>query len=49
MKAKAAVIRSRAVEVREIAKGIFDKTERQILLKFVEDCESLARAIEAQH
>ena len=32
----------RAMEIRRIAEGIFDKTERQTLLKFVSDCEKLA-------
>ena len=31
----------RANRVREIAKGIFDKTERRFLMKFVSDCEKL--------
>jgi hypothetical protein len=31
----------RANKVREIAKGIFDKTERRFLMKFVSDCEKL--------
>ena len=31
----------RAEEIRKIAQGIFDKTERKILLKFVKDCEKL--------
>jgi hypothetical protein len=29
------------MEVRKIAQGIFDKTERRVLLKFVKDCEKL--------
>ena len=32
----------RADRVRKVAKGIFDKTERRFLLKFVADCEKLA-------
>src|ERR1700690_1369028 len=32
----------RAMEIRRIAEGIFDKTERQTLLKFVSDSEMLA-------
>jgi hypothetical protein len=32
----------RAEEVRKIAESIFDKTERQTLLRFVDDCEKLA-------
>lgn len=32
----------RADKVREIAEGIFDKTERRFLLKFVADCQKLA-------
>lgn len=32
----------RAMEIRRIAEGIFDKAEREILLKFVADCEKLA-------
>lgn len=32
----------RAKIVRKIAEGIFDKTERETLLNFVEDCEKLA-------
>jgi hypothetical protein len=32
----------RADKVRKIAEGIFDKTERRFLLKFVGDCEKLA-------
>jgi hypothetical protein len=34
----------RAGKVRNIAKGIFDKTERRIVLKFVADAEKLAGA-----
>lgn len=29
----------RASEVREIAQGIFDPTERRLVLLFVDDCE----------
>jgi len=32
----------RADEVRKIAEGIFDKTERRTLLRFVDDSEKLA-------
>jgi hypothetical protein len=32
----------RAVAVRKIAQDIFDKTDRQTLLRFVDDCEKLA-------
>jgi hypothetical protein len=38
-------IHQRADEVRTIAKGIFDKAERKILLKFVSDSENLAAEI----
>ena len=31
----------RADKVRKIAEGIFDKTERRTLLRFVDDCEKL--------
>ena len=41
-KRTAAEFHQRAAEVRTIARGIFDKTERQLLLKFVDDCEKLA-------
>jgi hypothetical protein len=32
----------RANEIRIIAEGIFDNTERATVLKFVDDCEKLA-------
>ena len=32
----------RAVLVREIARSIFDKEDRRVLLKFVKDCEHMA-------
>jgi hypothetical protein len=32
----------RAARIREIAQGIFDKAERQTVLKFVADAEKLA-------
>jgi hypothetical protein len=32
----------RAMEIRRVAEGIFDKTERKTLLRFVSDCEKLA-------
>ena len=32
----------RAMEIRIIAEGIFDKTERRTLLKFVADSEKMA-------
>ena len=32
----------RANEIRAIAEGIFDSTERATLLEFVDDCEKLA-------
>jgi hypothetical protein len=31
----------RAQAVREIANGVFDKVEREIVLKFVTECEKL--------
>jgi hypothetical protein len=31
-----------ADEVRKIARDLYDKTERQTLLRFVDDCEKLA-------
>jgi hypothetical protein len=31
----------RTKEIRKIAQGIFDMTEREFLLKFVDDCEKL--------
>jgi hypothetical protein len=37
-----AAFQRKAKIVREIAKGIYDKTERQTLLKFVSDSEKLA-------
>jgi hypothetical protein len=40
-KEKVAEFRRRADEIRAIARGIFDKGERQALLEFVEDCEKL--------
>ena len=36
--------RRRATEVRRIAAGIFDKTERQVVLDFAADAEDLAKA-----
>jgi hypothetical protein len=41
----AAKFQQRAAEVRTIAKGIFDKAERQTLLRFVNDSEKLAAEI----
>jgi hypothetical protein len=38
----------RAAEVREIAQGIFDKTERRKVLQLVSDYEKLARKITRQ-
>jgi hypothetical protein len=32
----------RAAEVRTIAEDIYDRTERQTVLQFVDDCEKLA-------
>lgn len=32
----------RADEVREIAKGLFDRAEREIVMQFVEEAEKLA-------
>jgi hypothetical protein len=34
--------KDRAKKIRQIARGIFDKAEREILLKFVSDSEKLA-------
>jgi hypothetical protein len=36
--------RYRAAQVREIAEGIFDKTERRVVLQFVADAERLVQA-----
>jgi hypothetical protein len=35
-------IETRTAEIRQIAKGLFDKTERRALLRFVADFEKLA-------
>jgi hypothetical protein len=40
-KERVAESRRRADEIRAIARGIFDKGERQVLLEFVADCEKL--------
>ena len=40
-KDEAAEFRRRAAKVREIAQGIFDETERRLVLKFVSDSEKL--------
>ena len=32
---------SRAAKVREIAEGIFDKDEREFIIRFVNDCEKI--------
>lgn len=40
-KGTVAAFHRRADEVRKIAEGIFDKTERRTLLRFVDDCEKL--------
>jgi hypothetical protein len=39
---KAARISSHAAKVREIARGIFDMSERRIVMKFVSDAAKLA-------
>ena len=39
---KAARIMKRAQTVREIAQGIFDRTERRVVMKFVSDAAKLA-------
>ena len=39
---KIARICSRAVQICEIARGIFDKAERRVVLKFVADFEAIA-------
>lgn len=39
---KAARIKSRTAKVREIARGIFDRSERRIIMKFVSDAAKLA-------
>lgn len=35
-----AILHRRANKVRRIAEGIFDKTERRFVVKFVSDCEN---------
>jgi hypothetical protein len=40
-KEKAANFHDRAKKVREIARGLFDKTERRIVLRFVADSEKV--------
>ena len=40
-------IKARVIEVREIAKGIFDHKERRVILRLVADYEKLARKMAA--
>ena len=44
---KIARISKRAATVREIARGIFDKSERRVVLKFVSDAARLAEHLSA--
>jgi hypothetical protein len=44
-KEEAAAFFLRAATVREIANGLFDKAEREIVLKFVAECETLKLAM----
>ena len=37
----------RADEVRAIAKGLFDRTERRKVMRFVADCEAMAAMLPA--
>jgi hypothetical protein len=48
-KDKVADLHSRAVKVREIAKGIFDRNERRFILRFVADSVKITAANRAEH
>jgi hypothetical protein len=46
-KAPPTAFRSRADEVREIAKSIYDEKERRILLRFIAEYEKISRTKKA--